>query len=98
VDSLRAPRCEEISWWLLFFALDLWPRRARPIDRERLFPAAAPAAVSADAAAAASPSPPPVAIFLFFFYWTPSLCYFAACGWEEKTKTMFFCDFARAPY
>jgi hypothetical protein len=83
------------SWrLLLFFDFDLWPRRARPIDRQRLFPAAAPAAVSADAAAAASPSPP-VAIF---FYWTPSLCYFAACGWEEKTKTMFFCDFARAPY
>jgi hypothetical protein len=51
------------SWrLLLFFAFDLWPRRARPIDRQRLFPAAAPAAVSADAAAAASPSPP-VAIF-----------------------------------
>jgi len=68
---------------LLFSAFDPWPRRAGQIDRRRLLLDAAPAAVSACRRSRLA-----VAAGDDFFYWIPSLCYFAACGWE-KTKTIF---------
>ena len=87
LDSLRAPRCEEIPAAPLF---RFWPLAA-PGRADRS--AAPPPCRGSRCCLRLPPQPPRRRRRWRLFYWIPSLCYFAACGWE-KTKTIFlwFCE------